>query len=260
VADAFLTFYLSPDSHYISGMDFSPEELIEAVERLVNGLLERAGVTTPPVEALRIAEEHLGIPVEFVEPAEEDEHGRRRPRARPKGSGIFLSPEMTPEQRNKAAAEGIARTLLPDILRKLGIPLGSEEKALSTHVRGLVVPRILIPTRLLRAALRECKYDVPALKKVFATASTEAVALRLLDLDEPCVISIIDDGVVALRRSNRFVAPKTLEAAERTCQAKVAELELPHRVRQGEWTAQGWPVPDRPFQRIILRSVRDDDV
>jgi len=241
-------------------MDFSQEELIEAVERLVNGLLERAGVTAPPVDALHIAEEHLGIPVEVVEPAEEDEHGRRRPRARPQGSGIFLSPGMTPEQQNKAAADGIARSLLPEILRKVGIPQGSEDKALSTHVRGLVVPRILIPTRLLRAALRECKYDVPALKAVFATASPEAVALRLLDLDEPCVIAIIDDGVVALRRSNRFPAPKTLEQAERTCQAKVAELELPHRVRQGEWTSHGWPVPDRPFQRIILRSVRDDDV
>ncbi|MCE9561014.1 MAG: hypothetical protein K8U57_03060 [Planctomycetes bacterium] len=241
-------------------MDFSQEELIEAVERLVNGLLERAGVTAPPVDALHIAEDHLGIPVEIVEPAEEDEHGRRRPKARPQGSGIFISPDMTPEQKHKAAADGIARTLLPDILRKLGIPPGSEDKALSTHVRGLVIPRILIPTRLLRAALRECKYDVPALKKVFATASVEAVALRLLDLDAPCVIAIIDDGVVALRRSNRFAAPKTLEAAERTCQAKVAELELPHRVREGEWTAQGWHIPGRPFQRIILRSVRDDDV
>ncbi|MBA4189609.1 MAG: hypothetical protein C0467_16610 [Planctomycetaceae bacterium] len=167
---------------------------------------------------------------------------------------------MTPEQQHKAAADGIARAILPEILRKLGIMPGSEDKTLSTHVRSLVVPRILIPSRLLRAALRECKYDVPALKEVFATATMEAVALRLLDLDAPCVIAIIDDGVVAVRRSNQFPAGKMLEAAERNCQVKVSEVELPQRVRQGEWTTQGWPVPGRPFQRIILRSVRDDDV
>jgi hypothetical protein len=242
-------------------MDFSQEELLEAVERLVNGLLERAGVAAPPVDALRIAEEHLGIPVEVVDPVEEDENGRRRPRARPaESSGITLAPGMTPEQTQKAAADGIARTLLPDVLRRLGVVPGSETRPFTAHVRGLVVPRILVPTRLLRAALREWKYDVPALKKVFATATTEAVALRFLDLDDPCVISVVDDGVVALRRSNRFAATKKLEPAEQQCHDRIAELELPHRVRAGGWTVQGWFIPDRPFRRIILRAVQDEDV
>lgn len=241
-------------------MDFSQEELIEAIERLVTGLLERAGATTPPVDAMHIAEDHLGIPVEVVEPVEEDEHGRRRPRARQQSQGIQITDDMPDEQRNKAAAAGIARSLLPEVLKKLGIPLGAEDRSLRNHVASLVVPRILIPTRMLRAALRDCKYDVPALRDVFGSVTPEAVALRLLDLDSPCVIAIVDDGVVAVRRSNRFAAPKALEAAEKACLAKVAELELPHRVRLDGWTTNGWHVPDRPFQRIILRSVRDDDV
>jgi predicted transcriptional regulator len=239
-------------------MDFSQDELVEVVDRLAAGLLERAGVTGPPVDAIAIAEEHLGIPVEVVEPAEEDERGRRRPRPRPAGSGIVLSADMTAEQRNKAAADGIARTLLPDVLRKLGVPPGSENKQFAAHVRGLVAGRVLVPTKLLRAALRECRYDLPALKERFATATTEAVALRLLDLDEPCVISIVDDGIVATRRGNRSPAGKKLEPPEQVCHDRVAELELPHRVRAGGWTVQGWPVPGRAFRRIILRAVPDD--
>ncbi|MBA4066866.1 MAG: hypothetical protein C0501_24795 [Isosphaera sp.] len=241
-------------------MDFSQDELLEVVERLVAGLLERAGVTAPPVDALRLAENHLGIPVEVVEPAEEDESGRRRPRPRPDTAGIVLSPNMTDEEEQKAAADGVARALVPDVLRKLGVAPGAENKAFAAHVRGLVVPRLLIPTRLLRAALRDCKYDVPALQGVFSTARTETVALRLLDLDDPCVVSVVDDGVVATRRSNRFPVAKTLEPAEQACHDRVAELELPHRVRDGGWTAHGWFVPGRPFRRIILRAVRDDDV
>jgi hypothetical protein len=241
-------------------MDFSQEELIDAIERLVYGLLERAGVTEPPVDALHIAEEHLGIPVEVVEPAEEDETGRRRPRARAATAvGIALTADMSVEQQQKAAADGIARCLFPDVLRRLGVVPGAESRQFAAHVRGLVVPRILIPTRLLRAALKECKFDVPALKDRFVTATTEAVALRLLDLDEPCVITIVDDGVVAVRKANQFAVTRKLEPAEQQCLDKVMELDLPRRTRRGGWTVHGWSVPERAFRRVILRAVRDDD-
>src|SRR5947208_17058630 len=172
-------------------MDFSQEDLFEACDRLVAGLLERAGVTEPPVDALRIAEDHLGIPVEFAEP-EEDDRGRPRAATRRHSAGIVLSPHMTDEQQHTAAAHGIARTLLPDLLGKLDIVPGSESKQAAAHFRSLLASRILVPARLLRAALRNCKYDVPALHEAFATASFETVALRLLDLDQPCVIAIVD--------------------------------------------------------------------
>jgi predicted transcriptional regulator len=239
-------------------MDFSQEELVEAVDRLVNGMLERAGVTTPPVNALTLAENHLGIPVQVVDPVEQDEDGRRRPRERPAGAGIVLSPDMSEEQQQKVAADGVARALLPDVLRKLGVPLGSENKQLAAHIRGLVIARLLIPTKLLRSALKTCRYDLVALKRVFSTAAVEAIALRLLDLDEPCVIAVVDDGVVATRRANHFAVSKKLEPAEQSCLERVMEFDRPERVRQGEWTVQGWPVAGRQFRRIILRAVPDD--
>jgi len=239
-------------------MDFSQEELFEVIDQLVTGLLERAGVVEPPVDALGIAEDHLGIPVEVVEPAEEDERGRRRPRARPTTSGIALSPDMTEEQRHRVAADGIARTLLPDILRKLDVPPDSATKPFAAHIRGLVVGRLLVPTKLLRSALRECKYDLPALQEVFTTASPEMIGLRWLDLDEPCVVSIVDDGIVVTRRGNRNPAGKKLEPPEQACHDRVAELDLPHRLRAAGWTVQGWPVPGRAFRRILLRAVPDD--
>jgi hypothetical protein len=240
-------------------MDFSQEELTEAIDRLVVGLLERAGVTAPPVDALGLAETHLGIPVEWVEPAQEDESGRRRPRPRQSsGSEITLTTDMSAEQRQRVAADGIARLLLPEIFRKVGVVPGAESKQFATHVRGLTAARVLVPTRFLRQALRECKFDVPALQGTFHTASMEAVAGRLLDLEEPCVIAIVDDGVVASRRGNRMPATRKLTDAEQECAERVMELDLPHRARVRGWTAWGWPVPDRPFRRIILRAVPDD--
>jgi hypothetical protein len=239
-------------------MDFSQEELFDAVDRLVGGLLERAGVTRPPVNAPSIAEDHLGIPVDIAEPVEEDDRGRPRPRPRPKGAGIILSPDMTEEQQNKVAADGIARALLPDLLNKLGVLPGSDNKQLSTHIRTIVVSRLLVPTRLLRTALKECRYDLLSLKKKFSTAATETIALRLLDLEEPSVVAIVDDGIVAIRRGNRSAAGKKLEAPEQKCLDQVMKLDAPQRVREGDWTVHGWPVPDRAIRRIILRSVPDD--
>ncbi|MBY0460377.1 MAG: hypothetical protein K2V38_23935, partial [Gemmataceae bacterium] len=246
----------APGWAYIRGMDFSHEELIEAVERLVGGLLERAGVTAAPVDALAIAETHLGIPVQFVSPDEDEDDGPRR-RRRPL-AGITLTHAMSEQQQQRVAAAGIAQLFTPEILAKLNVPSGAESKQLVAHVRALVVPRVLIPTRLFRSALRDCKYDVPALQAIFSTAGMEMVAARLLDLDTPCVIAVVDDGAVASRRGNWVAVSRKLEAAERACVEKVMELDLPQRVRADGWTAWGWPVPGRPFRRIILRAVPDD--
>ncbi|MBX9578693.1 MAG: ImmA/IrrE family metallo-endopeptidase [Gemmataceae bacterium] len=238
-------------------MDFSQEDLFDACDRLVAGLLERAGVAAPPVDALRVAEDHLGIPVEWAEP-EVDERGRPRPSSRRPAGGITLSPHMSAEQQQSAAAHGIARALLPDLLRKLDIEPGSESKQAAAHFRGLLAARVLVPTRMLRSALRACKYDLPALHRAFETAAMETVALRLLDLDSPCVISVVDDGVVAVRRGNATPVTKKLTPAEQACHDRVAELELPHATKAGGWTAHGWPVPNRRFKRVILRAVPDE--
>jgi hypothetical protein len=86
----------------------------------------------------------------------------------------------------------------------------------------------------------------------------EAIALRWLDLDEPCVVSVVDDGVVVTRRGNRSAVGKKLEPPEQACYDRVAALDLPHRVRADGWTVQGWPVPGRAFRRIVVRAVPDD--
>ena len=59
----------------------SEEELRLTLSRLADAGAIATGrvIHEPPVDALHVAEEHLGIPVEVVEPAEEDDRGRRHP-------------------------------------------------------------------------------------------------------------------------------------------------------------------------------------
>jgi hypothetical protein len=152
----------------------------------------------------------------------------------------------------------VARHLLPPVLTRLGIAPGTENKAAQTHLLGVIVPRFLLPTRWFEPESRKAGYDLLAVKERFVTAHMETIALRWLDLDEPCVISILDDGTVSTRKSNRFPVSKTLTAAEAACAAKVRETSKPARVRTGDWTAWGWPTRGVPFGRIVLRAVPDE--
>ena len=68
----------------------------------------------------------------------------------------------------------------------------------------------------------------------------------------------MDDGVVATRRGNQMPVVKKLTPAEQACLDRVMEQDLPHTVRAEGWTAHGWPVPNRPFRRVVLRAVPDD--
>ena len=87
----------------------------------------------------------------------------------------------------------------------------------------------------------------------------EMIALRMLDIDEPCVIAVVDDGVVSTRRGNRTPETKKLTGAEQAAIDKLGRYEEPRQTaRTGGWTATAWPIPGGPFNRIIVRSVPDD--
>src|SRR5207247_441839 len=101
--------------------------------------------------------------------------------------------------------------------------------------------------------------DLLALARRYRTATAEDVAFRLLDLPEPCVITVVEDDEVRQRKSSGPRVKKKLERAEEECNRRVCERGEAHVVRQGGWTVQGWPVLVGGRRRVILRSVVDED-
>jgi hypothetical protein len=102
--------------------------------------------------------------------------------------------------------------------------------------------------------------DLMHLKEVFRTASLEAVALRLLDLSEPSLVTIVENGRVGLRRANRFRAPRELLEVERQVLRDVHAHSRPYWARGGGWQAWGWPDHQVDWKREVLRSVPDEEV
>lgn len=241
--------------------DFSQDELLETIDRQVNQLLRQHGQHVPPVRAIELVQAAFGYPVRELDPEEEAElaaRGRPLQPSRRRSREIVFNSMLSREARNTLCARAIAKELIPAILTKLGVAEGTENRSASLQLIGLITPRVLLPSQWFDRHASRCGYDLWKLKEVFETAGYEMIATRLLDLEEACIIALVDDGEVVGRRGNRMPATKKLTVAEQRCLDQVGELGEPQTVRHDGWTVRGWPIPTGPFNRIILRSVPEE--
>jgi hypothetical protein len=242
-------------------MDVSQDDLFDAVDRIVIAALARAGISQPPVDALLLAESGFGFQIEFADddPGEREYGQPGRNTRRRSATTILIREDMAEETKHLIAARAVARLLVPEVLKKVGITPGTEQKSATAQLVNLITPRLLLPTRWFSGDAGRAGYDVTAIREKYLTVNAETIALRLLDLDEPCLIAIVDDdGSIVARRSNRFQAPRKLTEAELACKAKIDETGEPARTKGAGWVVQGWPIPGVPFRRIVLRSWPED--
>lgn len=232
--------------------DLAREEVLAAIDAVIEELLERAGVQAPPVDAIALARRQLGLELSLDRPPRQ--RGRTQGRAR-----ILVRPEPSEERDQWAAAHEIARHLKPALLERLGVEPRAGSGLIGESLGKLFAGRLLVPACWFGGDAAAADYDVPQLKQRYRTASHETVALRLLDLPEPCIITVVDNGHVSRRRSNAWRVRRELAPAEQECQRYVNSYSRPTRVARDGWTVRGWPVHQPDWKREILRSVMDED-
>jgi hypothetical protein len=223
--------------------DLSREEVHHAIDRLVEDLLDAAGVAAPPVDAIAVARDHLHL--DLTPP--------KRRRAAPEDD---LEPPET--VRQWLAAQRIGEHHKPVLLRRLGLdPTGTRGLSGASLV-NLFATHLLLPTCWFADDARELEGDIMELHARYRTAGVEQIAWRLLDLPAPCIITVVDNDHVARRRSNAWSVRRELAPPEAECQRYVHHFSRPRRVSSGGWTVQGWPIHRAEWKREILRSVTDD--
>ena len=227
--------------------DLARDEVVAVIDRLVAEVLEKAGVQGPPIDALVLAQHHLGLTVGH----------ERRPSQRGRAR-VGLQSEPTVEQQQWFAAQEIGAHFKPTVLERLGIELQEARALMGESLTNLFATRLLLPSDWFATDAATADYDVPQLKERYHTASYEAVALRLLDLPEPCIITILDNDHIHRRRSNAWNVRRELSPPERACQRYVNHYSRPKVVREDGWTVQGWPVHQSDWKREILRSVVEE--
>lgn len=234
--------------------DMPREDVVATVDRMVEELLRAAHVQQPPVDAIALAQGHLGMVICL------DKRQAQRGRAQ-RAAGkkqIYLRPEPREERHQWTVAHEIGEHLKADLLLRLGAEPGQTRAMAGESLANLFAYRLLVPTCWFAADARALDYDLLALKAKYATSSHEVLAWRFLDLAEPCIVTILDNDAVARRRSNSWPITRKLEPAEEKCQRLVHQRGRQHRVQENGWTVQGWPVHQLDWKREVLRSVVED--
>lgn len=235
--------------------DLTREEVTQAVDQVVEELLDGAGIAAPPVDAIALAQRHLGVIVCIDR--RQPQRGRAQRAAGRKQ--IFLRPEPTEERHQWTVAHEIGEHLKTSLLERLGVAPEETRAMAGESLANLLAYRLLVPTRWFAGDAPAHDYDVLRLKQRYPTASHEVIAWRLLDLPSPCIITILDNGHIHRRRSNAWPTRRQLAPAEEECQRYVNYYSRPRVVRKDGWTVHGWPVHQPDWKREILRSVVESD-
>ncbi len=237
--------------------ELTREEVLGAIDRTVETLLETAGLTAPPVDAIALAQRHLGMVVCL------DRSQRQRGRAqRVAGKRqVFLRPEPTEERHQWTVAHEIGEHLKVEILERLKLDPADTQAMTGESLANLFAYHLLVPTPWFRQDAPELSFDLLELKRRYRTASHEVIAWRFLDLSAPCIVTIVDNDRIHRRRSNCRRTKKELHPVEEKCRAWVHEHGDPQELREHGWTVACWPVHQLEWKREILRSeVEEDDV
>lgn len=233
-------------------LDVSREDVVARVDRVVEELLAAAGCSQPPVDAIDLARRHLGMVVCL------DRNQTHRGRAQRNRAGrlIYLRPESLPERHQWTVAHEIGEHLRPQLLKALGIETGTP--TLGESLANLFAFRLLVPTCWFAEDARLLDYQLPELKRRYTTASHEVIAWRMLDLPEPCVITVVDNEHITKRKSNAWPVTRRLVSAEKACLDYVHRYSRARCVQADGWTVYGWPVHRPDWKREILRSVFEE--
>src|SRR5258708_21192801 len=97
--------------------DLAREEVTQTIDAMVTELLESAGYSAPPVDAIVLAQRHLGMIVCLDR--RQPQRGRAQRAAGRKQ--IFLRPEPSEERHQWTVAHEIGEHLKPTLLQRLGI-------------------------------------------------------------------------------------------------------------------------------------------
>jgi Zn-dependent peptidase ImmA (M78 family) len=232
----------------------SREDVGQKVDRLVEEILTGARMEKPPVDAIALAQKHLGMVVCL-----DKRQGQRGRAQRAVGQRhIYLRPEPREERHQWTVAHEIGEHLRNDLLKRLGIEPEEAKAMTGESLANLFAYRLLVPTCWFADDAPGMDFDLLALKKRYSTSSHEVLAWRFLDLPRPCIVTILDNEQIHRRKSNAWPTRRELSPAEEKCWKYVHHYSRPKRVQEGGWTVHGWPVHELDWKREILRSVVEE--
>jgi len=220
------------------------EQARDRVEDIVEQLLSDCGVTAPPIDVRAMAKKKgLALGESLLE-------GRRGQNFRFRGRKYV---EIESRDRHVRQNFTIAHEILEVEFESI-TSTAREKHKLAT----LGAPLLLMPSKWFNPACSEHNFDLFQVKPIFDTASYEAVALRMLQV-EPAVVTVYDNGKITNRKTSYdFHVPRKLFPAEADSVNQVLQSGCKTVVSDDAIETAAYPVFENSFKRIILRTTFDE--
>lgn len=229
--------------------------LSEALDRTAYEALAKARLLAPPVDAFELARAY-GLRVAV----DERLAGRARyavlstPQRRKVIPTIWLRPDPRPERLHWAVAHELGEHLASRVLEQVGKSVESLKPAMREQLANAMASRLLLPKDLFLLEAQRYQWNLLALKRIFATASHELVARRMLDFELPIIVTVFDNGQATWRRSNVARRAPPLIPTERECWEEAQATGRPCH-RSGEhFEVDVWPIHEPDWKREIMRT------
>ncbi|MFO1022841.1 MAG: hypothetical protein U0903_19415 [Planctomycetales bacterium] len=222
---------------------------INAVDQVVSELLDRLQILAPPIDSLWVARK-LGI--QLV--TDESQIGRGRCKRLGDRATFFIRPEKRLERLQWAVAHELGECFAWRVARSSGQDLDAGEGVTREAVANKFASRLLLPSRWFVTDAERCAGDLLTLKEIYRTASHESIAWRLLDLDQPTIITICDQGKITARKGNEFSPPRVLHPHEKHMWRESHERNCSVEWEQSELKIQCWPIHEPDWKREVLRT------
>src|SRR5262249_17038681 len=140
--------------------DVARDEVLTAIDRLIDDLLSHTGVREPPVSAIELAK-RLGLQVRFDE---------RDGRPGNSSLALDLKPQASEEARQWAAARAVGQHYKKEVIGRMDA--GDDAPRIAGEsLSNLFAYHLLVPTSWLADDIKAIGYDLPALKERYRTAS-----------------------------------------------------------------------------------------
>src|SRR6266478_2465972 len=122
--------------------DLQREDVVAVIDQMIEELLDAARIGGPPVDAIALAQGHLGMVVCL------DKRQAQRARAQRTGGKpqIFLRPEPTEERHQWTVAHEIGEHLKSELLERLGIEPSQTKAMTGESLANLFAYRLLVPS------------------------------------------------------------------------------------------------------------------
>ena len=221
-------------------------EISADLERIVDWLIDDCKLTSPPIDCLQLSHNLSRGAFRFEKLGNRGEitwAGNER--------AVAIRAEDRMERAQWTAAHEIGELVLP---QRMEFCDAIELDVLCNRFAML----LLAPRKWYWDDCRRLRFDLLKLKEIYGTASHEVLALRMLDLPTPALVTIFDHGRMTRRTANLAFRAPELTPTERSAQTVARTTGAPTRMFGDGVHVCAWPVHEPNWPREILRTVLDE--